>query len=535
MTATSRDLLRHAFGVVPPAPRSYRRVAGRALLAMAATIAVPALHAQSHDRSICGASAPYDHRFSPTDNSTGTSRTIGEHLVAVPGSSFLTLRLQEALLPNGGRIEIFVPASDETVHLDAARIRQTGGHSPLLRGDTARVRVIAGPHTTGTTARITEVGSSSTTVGPATICGSSDDRVLSSDVRVGRMIMSWNNLFYVGTGFLISDTNCFVTAGHNLRFGPTGEPPNWVRVEFSVPSSTASGALVPAALVDQYPWDPAWASGLDGSCGNDYGVFRTLVNGITGLHAGTSQGDYLRVTTLPATSALIRITGYGADSTPLTDNHVQQTHVGTLEQSTGYCIGYRVDTMGGNSGSPVIDTANDRVFGIHTLGGCDASAASTNRGTWMENPDFVAMCEATCQGQNMPAHFVPYGVGCAGRSGTIPLLRDRTRPVIGSTFTQTLSQATPMTLGVFVVGYASYVPPFDLGFLGRPGCSIGASLDILLVLPIDAAGSSALSVAIPASGELIGGRVYTQVIVIDPSAAIFVDAVSNSGRVSLGL
>jgi hypothetical protein len=55
-----------------------------------------------------------------------------------------------------------------------------------------------------------------------------------------------------------------------------------------------------------------------------------------------------------------------------------QTHAGTLSASNANLIQHTVDTMPGNSGSPIIWEANGLTIGIHTAGGCSSTGGSNN-------------------------------------------------------------------------------------------------------------------------------------------------------------
>jgi hypothetical protein len=93
----------------------------------------------------------------------------------------------------------------------------------------------------------------------------------------------------------------------------------------------------------------------------------------------------------PAFSAAqdLRITGYGADSTPPQFDQVQQTHAGAWASATSTRLTYRADTMGGNSGSPVIHEPTGVAIGIHTHGGCTSSGGA-NSGTASTHPGLQA-------------------------------------------------------------------------------------------------------------------------------------------------
>merc|ERR1719401_2299939 len=104
-------------------------------------------------------------------------------------------------------------------------------------------------------------------IGGQSICGPTDDRVPSSDVRAGR----------IGgcTGWLISE-NVFVQAGH------CGTPSSSRRLHFMYGTSSAP-------VVDQYAVDVSTYRAGGGGVGNDWGAGRLLPNSSTGLLPGVAQ------------------------------------------------------------------------------------------------------------------------------------------------------------------------------------------------------------------------------------------------------
>jgi hypothetical protein len=93
----------------------------------------------------------------------------------------------------------------------------------------------------------------------------------------------------------------------------------------------------------------------------------------------------------------VRVTGYGVDGPAPgfgadpdhrnADNQTLQTHAGpyhseVFQSSTDIFHEYRADTMGGNSGSPIILNDNLTAIGIHTHGGCPSYY---NKGTSFEH------------------------------------------------------------------------------------------------------------------------------------------------------
>ncbi|WP_312518763.1 serine protease [Massilia sp.] len=218
--------------------------------------------------------------------------------------------------------------------------------------------------------------------GQESICGTTDDRVASSNVRVGRIMP-------IGcTGWLITGGR-LVTAGHCISSATQ-------TVQFRVPASRADGTPVAPAVRDQYRVVAATINSQNGGVGNDWAVFEVLPNTETGLMPAAAQGATFQLSNSDNPQQ-VRITGHGVDGPAPNfgaggprnaQNQTQQTHVRSLTQNTGGpsngVLRYDVDTQGGNSGSPVIVEGTNTAIGIHTNGGCSA-AGGTNAGTSFRN------------------------------------------------------------------------------------------------------------------------------------------------------
>lgn len=212
---------------------------------------------------------------------------------------------------------------------------------------------------------------------PEAICGDADDRV-PHDHRFDGRIMP------VGcTGFLVS-ADTFLTAGHCMG-GDMNE------IQFNVPMSTDDGKPVGSANINRYMVVPASIVGSDNGVGDDWALFRSLPNGITGQLPGVHrQGHYLLYE--KSRSNALTISGYGLDDdprgpSPVTNflnkfSQTQQIDTGPLNSMPGANpMTHKIDTRGGNSGSAIRDNRrSNQAFGIHTHGGCRVGTM-TNKGT----------------------------------------------------------------------------------------------------------------------------------------------------------
>lgn len=173
-----------------------------------------------------------------------------------------------------------------------------------------------------------------------TICGPTDDRVLSFDFRQGRLVMPGTC-----TAWLISE-DVFLTAGH---CGAPNE--NW-RVHFTFDAHAAQ-------LEDQYAVEthPAsYGARYSPSQGLDWAVGRLLPNNITGLLPGVAQSakcgtpgcGWYRIGSVPsqALGNSVTITGYGRSSVP-GDSFLQpqKSSTSALKRITSTQLFYTTDSM----------------------------------------------------------------------------------------------------------------------------------------------------------------------------------------------
>jgi V8-like Glu-specific endopeptidase len=214
--------------------------------------------------------------------------------------------------------------------------------------------------------RVGDVSNSDTDVVIQTICGV-DNRVASTDNRVGRLVP-------VGCSAWVVGNNLFLTAGHCVASRAT-------TLQFNVPASQTSGALVNPAIRDQYSVVQASIVSRNAGIGNDWALFRVAANTQTGLLPRQAYGRQFSLSN-NRTPTNARVTGFGTD-TGVT-NQTNQIHTGPFGAFSGTSATYAVDTTGGNSGSPVVSSASDVAIAIHTNGGC-TSSGGVNSGTSLRN------------------------------------------------------------------------------------------------------------------------------------------------------
>ncbi|MCB9884245.1 MAG: hypothetical protein H6838_02070 [Planctomycetes bacterium] len=327
----------------------------------------------------------------PAPAARGIPAVVWSTVVSVPTSSWLRLDYSGILLsgsrePGGDgsylRISSLLDHHFQTQHL--VHVEQWQQTSAYFNGDAVLVELLACP---GTGPSRIMIGAATAgpglPVSPDTICGPTDDRVLSSDPRAGR------NQPTGCTSWLINDCNhCLLTAGHCAGSGLQV-------VEFNVPLSTSSGAIQHPAPQHQYAVDASSVQTNGGlGVGNDWTYFGVFANSTTGLtpHQANGGQAFDLLPTPPAVgSQSIRVTGYGSTTSPVSPTWylVQKTHSGPYATFSGTTVQYVTDTTGGNSGSPVFLDGTNQAIGIHTHGGCN-STGGANSGTGSNHPGLQA-------------------------------------------------------------------------------------------------------------------------------------------------
>jgi hypothetical protein len=329
----------------------------------------------------------------PIANPEDRQRVVYSTTVFSPGASWLRLTFGRVVLAGDPETETascllltsFVDGA--TQRLNAVHLRQWANTSAYFNGDAVRIDLIAAPGAgeNRVTVASLETGPRSGE-GTDSICGPTDDRGLSGDGRIARILTSGN----VCTGFIISDSaRCMLSAGQCA-------PGAGSVVEFNAPMSTVGGALVHPPPSDQYAVDPSSIQSAAAGPGNDWAYFAVFANSNTGLGAASAQGSSFPLIAAPATAGqTLWLSGYGAVSAPVppTWNQVQKSGSGTYVGLAGSTIQHQVDTTTGDSGAPV--TLDGSAIGINDGDGCvDPPAGSFNTGTASQNAGLQAALAA---------------------------------------------------------------------------------------------------------------------------------------------
>ncbi|MCA9278303.1 MAG: trypsin-like serine protease [Phycisphaeraceae bacterium] len=318
-------------------------------------------------------------------NATNERAVVFSDIVMVPNAHWLRLDFDTAQLgaaPVGGEptmLRITSLQDGGQIRMQAHHLEQWGYRSPYFNGDTVKIEIVADAGADPSFLSVSQVlaGQFETI---DTICGSTDDRQLSNDPRVGRGWTAGGSANC--TLWLINDcAKCLLAAGHcGFSNG---------QAHFNIPLSTSSGQVVMSAPDDQYAVDTSSGQGINGGVGNDFYYFGCFPNPNTGLTPYEAQGDAFVLGPPPTDpNTTIRVTGCGiTDSTvPATYYRAQKTHTGPWVGINGTQLQYQVDTTSGNSGSPVINDNTGEAIGIHTHGGCTSGGSGANSGTSLTLP-----------------------------------------------------------------------------------------------------------------------------------------------------
>ncbi len=304
--------------------------------------------------------------------------------VDVPGASAVRVIFDTAVIDANADsyIRITSQLDGHAQILRARNLAEWKYTSAYFNGDVVTVEILAVPGSQPAEVAISEVIAEFPQNPDRSICGTTDDRVLSNDNRSGR-------IWPIGCTAWLFDgrTNCLNTAGH---CGPVGSDV----IQFNVPLSSAGGTPQHPGPEDQYAVDPVSIQSNGGlGVGNDWATFGVFDNANTGLSPLAANGglSYTLAAAAPAGGTnTIRITGFGSTTSPVSPTWylVNKTHTGPYAGLfSGTNVTYTTDTTGGNSGSAVEDETLGLTIGVHTHAGCN-STGGANNGTAVQHADW---------------------------------------------------------------------------------------------------------------------------------------------------
>jgi len=444
--------------------------------------------------------APYHHEVYDLDSGVHSSRpgaleteVVFEASIKSPGAAWMRLLFSGVELGRASHISVHSLLDGDFIVMDGDAVRDYDNATCFFNGDTVHLQLHVAPGDSGVFVRVgrLHVGDS---VPFYSQCGAQDNRVATSDNRVGR-------LFIGGCTAWRTTNGSFLTAGHCVDFDPDTTStscgpllPDGVLdltgvVEFNIPLSTSGGSTNVAAVNDQFPIDLTsvnWRfDGCGQGLGKDWAVFGVNPNANTQLMPHEVYGLPLRIgRDLPGTGTTFRITGCGADTGSA--NRTLQTHTGpfngevTQNTAADLSLTYQIDTMGANSGSPVIwdegSSSGSRIaMGIHTNAGCQTSAPiGNNSGTSFEVNQLetairnftgtnAVFCDTghpitlsgscPCDGTVMrPFDTVIDGVNAVPTGGIVSIVAGSYTASNGNAFTTTKAQTWEAPCGTVVIG-----------------------------------------------------------------------------------
>ena len=274
--------------------------------------------------TVCESMRPYSYNSGDTKAATT--------VVSIDQAPWIQLDLSGSDLAAGAQLTIVGDSASQVI---TSKDLASNEFSAVFDGSSVSVELSSpgGVRGNGSTSRVVvsnvKVGLCKDDGIADSICGDVDDRIPSTDVRMGR----------IGgcTGWLISE-DVFIQAGH------CGTPSTSTRIHFVY----GTGNAIPE---DQYAVDVPTYQGVNGGVGNDWGVGRLLPNSITGKLPGVAQSEkcgssgcgWFTLGSVPTqtTGNNIRITGYG---TAAVDSRSQKTHVGALTTIASTYVRYVPDT-----------------------------------------------------------------------------------------------------------------------------------------------------------------------------------------------
>lgn len=342
------------------------------------------------------------------DNPGSASAVVySEVLDLGPEAPWVRVFFAETHLPAGSAVRVTSLRDRESQTLNARHLAQWSSSTGYFNGSRVRVELLGGPGSQGNLVRIDEVlvGRPPEPDPNRSICGLNDDRVLSSEPAVGRLMTGLlpGPLGGGCTGFIVdcpdgTDDKCHLSAGHCF-FAGSGPHQASTVIEFEVPASEADCDLSHPPMAKQFAIDTSSAVGTNQGIGNDWAVFRVFPNPTTGRTTFQEQGAAYPLAASAPAGGTVRVTGFGVDANagaaggsnaacatcaPANASgqrhQVQQTHSGAIVSRGVSDVAYEVDSCGGDSGAPVILGTTGQIVAIHTHGGCN-TPSGTNSGT----------------------------------------------------------------------------------------------------------------------------------------------------------
>ncbi|MBU6413600.1 MAG: hypothetical protein KGS45_09000 [Planctomycetes bacterium] len=283
----------------------------------------------------------------------GVNGVAWSQVIATPSAAWTRLHFGECVLGPGSFIRVSSVLDGEVMRLDSAMLEQWRNTTAYFNGDAVVVELIAAPGTSGN--RVVVSGVEVELVGIATdppacgICQGSDNRVASTQPGVARTMPGGC------TAVIYNPYGCFMTAGHCGGGGLQV-------IQFNVPASTSTCALVQPPVEDQFPVTGGTGVFENGNPARDFNVSRTGTNS-SGQTVYQKYNFYLPLaTSMPTLFQTVDLFGYGTDTRCTLSQTLRRSPGSISGTPTSDTLFLSNDVTGGNSGSPVV--RNGRIVGI---------------------------------------------------------------------------------------------------------------------------------------------------------------------------
>lgn len=296
------------------------------LLFLLSAASTSPLFADAQYATFCESMQPYTYNSGDTRAATTT--------VSVDNAPWIQLDLSGSELAAGATLTIVGDAATQVI---TSNDLSSNDFSAVFDGSSVSLELSSPGGIRGVTSRVevsqVKVGLCKDDIVSESICGGIDDRIPSTDVRMGRLSIGGSSC----TAWLISE-DAYITAGH------CGTPTSSTRIHFVFSNGSA-------APEDQYAVDVSQYVGAYTGVGNDWGTGRVLPNSVTGKLPGVAQSEkcgtpgcgWFNLGSVPSvtTGNNIRITGYGSAAV---NSLSQKTHVGALTSIRSTYLQYVPET-----------------------------------------------------------------------------------------------------------------------------------------------------------------------------------------------
>ncbi len=375
--------------------------------------------------------------------------------VRTPDASFIKIHFDYLNLPKGMAVEVFNPDGSEVYRYsneqrDGYTVDKALGQNGFdsfsalsISGPVANVRLVGKaqePWTSVHGVRVSRVlegypedmleslQRDDLLAEPVTkaICGSNDKRAVAcyaaSDATavdrsrpVARLVMSGGGLctaWRVGSGnHMFTNNHCFTTTAE------VAAAEVWFNYQATTCAGTTSGATTKVTGASMLKTDPTL----------DYTLFS--VNNLASLASFGYLGLDARLPTLGEEIFIPQHPGGRIKELATVSDHVggARCRIDTATQNgsgTNTDAGYKCDTEGGSSGSPVVARSSNKVIALHHLGGCNNSGAHISK-SWIPAARFWRCARRSCCSH--PGDAAQSLCCWNGRLRASPMIRPRCR------------------------------------------------------------------------------------------------------------